>query len=212
MNPTASRAPAVSDDAALRLLSGLMDGDADPDDAQRGAALWRDDASCRERWHTWHLIGDAMRSDDLAAAPARDEAFLARLRERLADEPALLAPTPVAPAAAPALRRRQAWLTPAAIAAGFVAVAGVLVVTRSGAPDAGVGGTLAGAPAPVVGAGVQRVGVLPTPGGALVLDGQMVRDAQLDAYLRAHRQMIGGAPAALPGGAMRSVETIVPTR
>jgi len=65
---------------------------------------------------------------------------------------------------------------------------------------------------PGPGVGVQRVGAVPASSAMMVLDGQVVRDAQLDAYLRAHRQMLVGAPAAVPGGAMRSVETIAPGR
>jgi sigma-E factor negative regulatory protein RseA len=36
----------------------------------------------------------------------------------------------------------------------------------------------------------------------------VIRDAHLDAYLRAHRDMRGGSAAALPGGAMRGIETV----
>ena len=35
---------------------------------------WRGDGELREDWHAYHLIGDVLRSDDLAIAPARDEA------------------------------------------------------------------------------------------------------------------------------------------
>ena len=48
------------------------------------------------RWHAYHLIGDVLRSDDLASAPGRDAAFLQRLSARLDDEPAVLAPEPLA--------------------------------------------------------------------------------------------------------------------
>jgi sigma-E factor negative regulatory protein RseA len=68
------------------------------------------------------------------------------------------------------------------------------------------------AASPAAPSDLQRVGTVAAPGQALVLDGQLIRDAQLDAYLRAHREMRGSAAAAVPGGAMRSVETIVPQR
>jgi len=41
---------------------------------------------------------------------------------------------------------------------------------------------------------------------------QMLRDARVDEYLRAHRETLAGTPAALPGGAMRSVDFAVPQR
>lgn len=219
MNQPIPSPDADADDPRQR-LSDLMDGRGGRDDAETVIAIWRDDPEARASWHAWHLIGDVMRSEDLASAPARDEAFLSRLRERLAEEPPLLAPAPLASAAAAEAsaphplawqRRRSFWLSSAAVAAGFVAVAAALVVARS--PDAGSeGGAVFSAVQPAPGAGVQRVGAVPASSATLVLDGQVVRDAQLDAYLRAHRQMLVGAPAAVPGGAMRSVETIAPGR
>jgi len=164
-----------------------------------------------------------LRSDELAGSPARDAALLAALRRRLADEPTVLAPASVAalPAAvrhAAAAQRRRGWLMSGAVAAGFFAVAGVLVVSRMSTPEAAAPALLSSSPPSLlagngsVPSNLQRVGNAPAPSPTLVLDGQLIRDAQLDAYLRAHREMRGGAAAAVPGGAMRSVETIVPQR
>ncbi|WP_293409007.1 hypothetical protein [Piscinibacter sp.] len=64
-----------------------------------------------------------LRSDDLAHAGRDRRDFLNRLRERLADEPVVLAPAPV-PAASPC-RSRRAWPgAPAALAAGAAVAAG----------------------------------------------------------------------------------------
>ena len=202
-------------------LSALADGDAQA--AAAACALWRDDPEARRYWHTVHLIGDAMRSDELAQQPARDADFLAALRERLAAEPVPMAPSAaaaVAAAAAPvgasaaahgdglvALRRRMGWRAPAAVAAGFAAVAAVLVVTRGGLPGTtpeGTGPTLAGrAPA----TGVLPVATVGAGGVAQIRDPRL--DAQLEAYLRAHQAARGGAPAALPGGGLRNAEMVV---
>ncbi|MCU0967250.1 MAG: sigma-E factor negative regulatory protein [Rubrivivax sp.] len=196
-------------DAARMHLSSLMDGEAGADVLERACDDWRRDPALRRDWHAFHLIGDVMRSQDLASEPRRDEVFLARLRERLQAEPVVLAPAAL-PAASPA-RRWQGWLTPAAVAAGFVAVAGVLVVTRAPAPaDAGGPGPLAAAPgASRASTDLRQASLSP---GSQNLDGRMIRDAQLDAYLRAHRQGVAVAPTAMPGGALRSVETIAPER
>ncbi len=199
MNPPAA-SPASPEEQGRALLSALADGEADA--AQPACALWRDDAQARATWHTYHLIGDVLRSDDLASPPARDAAFLAALRVRLAGEPAVLAP---APAVLVPPRRRHAWLAPAAVAAGFVAVAGVLVVARVVVP---------GGEGPVVAFGgpsnpsLQRTGSGTAATTPLVIEGRLIRDAQLDAYLRAHREALGAAPAALPGGAPRNIETV----
>jgi sigma-E factor negative regulatory protein RseA len=104
------------------------------------------------------------------------------------------------------------------VAAGFAAVAGMLVVTRLAAPDADVGGPVLALRAPVggpVGGGVLPAGgALPaaTAPGVAVQDLKMIRDARLDTYLRAHREGTSGASVAVPGGALRSVETIVPAQ
>jgi sigma-E factor negative regulatory protein RseA len=182
-------------------LSALADGD--PQAVQAGCALWRDDATARERWHAYHLIGDVLRSDELASSAAHDSALLARVRERLGREPVPLAPAPV-PAAAPASQNRLGWRAPAAVAAGFVAVAGVLVLTRGGPPQTppATGGPVLATDSASGGSPVR------TPLGSpqLVLSGDQIRDANLDAYLRAHQAARGGAPAALPGGGLRSAE------
>lgn len=186
-------------------LSALADGDADALD--RACAGWRDDAHLRQTWHTYQLIGDVMRSEDLACAPGRDAGFLAGLREQLAKEPVLLAPEASPPAAL--ARRRQAWLLPVAAAAGFVLVAGVLVVTRVSQPgiETGVGIASIGQPSGVlaVGNGVpSRPVAVDTAAGDLLL-----RDERLDEYLRAHQFARGGAAVTAPSSALRQVDITV---
>ncbi|HZF79889.1 MAG TPA: sigma-E factor negative regulatory protein, partial [Rubrivivax sp.] len=44
-------------------LSALVDGD--PQSVEAACDLWRDDPQARRAWHTYHLIGDVMRSEDL---------------------------------------------------------------------------------------------------------------------------------------------------
>ncbi len=192
-----------SSDARRQQLSSLMDGDLSDADAAGACTLWRHDAGARRDWHAYHLIGDVLRSDDLAASPARDEAFLQALRLRLADEPVPLAPAAASEtlqAAAPLLLpqvangfvpvaarraggrangRARSWLmAPVAVAAGFVAVAGVMVVTRVVSPEPGATVLAAASTAPVAASAV------------------LVRNAQLDRYLSAHRVLANGA---MPG-------------
>src|SRR5471030_763714 len=77
-----------------RILSALADGDATDSEAARAFQAWRDDSEARASWHAYQLIGDVLRSEDLAVEPAADESFLVALRARLADEPVVLAPQP----------------------------------------------------------------------------------------------------------------------
>lgn len=207
--------PQLSAEATRQWLSALADGEADA--AEPACAAWRQDAEARRTWHAYQLIGDVMRSEDLARPAAGDAAFLAGLRERLAAEPVVLAPEPLpvaAPSAVVPLRRRQAWLMPVAAAAGFVVVAGVLAVARVGLP----GGT-ADAPAGFAGAGNPAVAVVPVVNGlnrtvgAGRADGEAVlRDERLDEYLRAHQIARGGATITAPGSVLRRVDLTVPAR
>jgi len=193
------RSTALSDDEQRGLwLSACADGEAQALDP--ACRLWRDDAAARQTWHRYHLIGDVMRSADLAHTPARDAALMAGLRRRLAVEPVVLAPAAL-PAPRAAAAPRPAWRLPAAIAASFVLVAGAFTVARLGPVP--VGGELAdgSGAAAVVAHADTRPG---SEGGALITD------PRLDEFLRAHQAMGGGMQAAAPGSSLRRVEGIVP--
>ena len=214
MNPEPRDLPGPDAGAAggepQQWLSSLADGEAQALDA--GCALWRDDREARERWHAYHLIGDVLRSEDLATAPGRDAAFLAGLRQRLAQEPVPLAPrpTPIAAAAGAAGARRLGWRAPAAVAAGFLVVAGALVLTR-GLPESVAPGPSATLAVDSTGrtSSTPAAAPAPSPAPRLVLSGGQLRDPDLDAYLRAHQAARGGTLAAPPAGALRSVEMVV---
>lgn len=178
-----------------------MDGQADAPLARDILAAWRDEADTRSTWHTYQLVGDVMRSGDLAPTVARDQAFLQALRARLDAEPVPLATTPMLPlpesepaslpqvavgaqpvlqaATAPGARARRVrarWASPVAMAAGVAAVAGVVLAVRSVQPTGGEGPQLAKFSPPT--ASQPEVA-----GRGLV----MVRDAGLDRYLSSHR-------------------------
>lgn len=214
--PNSPAQPPSAEDARS-WLSALCDGQADA--ADPACAAWRHDAEARRTWHAYQLIGDVMRSEDLARPAAGDANFLAALRQRLEAEPVVLAPEPLPAAVASAapVRRRQAWLMPVAAAAGFVVVAGVLVVARVGLP-----GGATDAPAGFAGAGQPSVAVVPVvngltrPVGAAAgaqAEGEAVlRDERLDEYLRAHQFARGGATITPPSTALRRVDLAVPAQ
>ena len=89
-------------------LSALMDGELDASAVGRACGQWRDDEETRANWHAYHLIGDVLRSDDLVSDPAHDAAFLAAFRQRLAQEPVVLAPASLAAAPQSLVKRRRA--------------------------------------------------------------------------------------------------------
>jgi sigma-E factor negative regulatory protein RseA len=198
----------------LEHLSELVDGEADPAAAARLCAAWQDEAALRETWHAWHLIGDALRSQDLASPAAHDAAFLQAVRARLATEPVVLAPQRRGVAEAPVVtlparaaeRPARRWSGPVAIAAGFMAVAGALLVMQ--APLTQSGPALASGS---TAADVTHVAALPALAADAATEPQVVnagdrliRDARLDRYLAAHKQFGGSSALGVPSGFLRS--------
>ena len=195
-----------------RILSALADGDATDQEAARAFQAWREDDDARATWHAYSLIGDVLRSDDLACRPAADEDFLVALRARLATEPVILAPQAKAePQVGVALatgtqggfaRLRGRWQGPAAMAAGFLAVIGGLNVMRPAGHGNGNGAVVASASAPVVAAA--SASVVATSAKANV--------DQLAPYLAAHRQSAMSGAFQLPGGDLRNVSLVQPAQ
>lgn len=198
---------------AREQLSSLMDGDAAAESVARACRQWRQDADTRAQWHTYHLIGDVLRSEDLSQRSVGDADFLRGVRERLAQEPIVLAPTPVQATAGVAgdtvvaeriaqaggsrrsrfhLRR---WVAPVGMAAGVALVAGAVLVTR---PGNGL--------SDLTMASVTRVEPIQVP-----LDPKApMTDTGLVRYLDAHQQF-PGTPALGPAPGFLRSATYEPT-
>ena len=231
--------------AALERLSALVDGELAGNAAAQVCAHWRESGRSRASWHAYQLIGDVLRSDDLATDPARDAAFLMALRLRLADEPVVLAPQPLAstvnelaaaggvvmPAQATGSGRngRWAWFAPSAVAAGFVLVAGALMVARTPDTLPGVAWSvpLAGAASAAgqIGATARKDALADNAvagiGGGSLADaytqastpnGALLRDVRLDRYLAAHKQFAGTSALGVPSAFLRSATVSSPER
>jgi sigma-E factor negative regulatory protein RseA len=199
----ADRHPERDDDWAA--LSSMVDGEAAAQTQQRCLDLWASDAQARQRWRDYQLIGDVLRSQELACSGAHDAAFLQALRTRLKNEPAVLRPkSPVVAV------RSRAWGVPMAAMAGVAAVAGVVVMLRT-APDGG-GPMVAtqGGAAPTLTSAMPAAQTVPAAQvHTQVVNGRLIRDARLDRYFAAHRQSANGAALQMPGAVVRSVDTIV---
>lgn len=193
------------------LLSDLVDGHCRPAAADEVLRAWKTDDRWRRDWHVYHLIGDVLRSDELAAGDLRHEAFVSALRARLSSEPVPMAPAPLPREAA----RPRHWMSSAAAVAGFAVVGASVFMLRPQDPGAASGWSQAQTAVVEPGSAAQRVSTGPAAPAAsqvLVIDGQVIRDARLDAFFEAHRGALGPLPPALPGGALRSVEILVPQR
>ncbi len=206
------------------LISALADGQLRGDELASAVRLAASDAEARAAWHVYHLVGDVLRSQDLACA-STDAAFMARLSARLAHEPmdapeaALPAPVAVDAVVRPAL--------PAANDAGFrwkmvAGLASVVAVTAVGwtsfsAIQAGDGARLASATAPSTPAAApvagvaqpaqvqQQVNVAGTPQ-------IMLRDPRLDELMSAHRQFGDASALQMPAGFLRNATFEAPGR
>jgi len=179
-------------------MSAFVDGESLED--MGGVSQFLADLKSDERaaWSAYHLIGDALRSDDLAVSPARSSAFMAAFSERFEAEAHVLAPAALPAAAAKArggmLRRR---VMPAFAVAAAAATLTWIVVPQL----QGVGGradTQVESVAPAD--SMQRVALASVPAATTrtpIVEANIIRDADLDQYLEAHQQF--SQQPAMPG-------------
>lgn len=157
------------------------------------------DPQAVQTWHVHHVIGDVLRSEELAPS-ARDLAFWERLERRLADEPVRPSLPTAMPLDVSVLSASAAnasvlgwkWLAGAACA--------VLVgVLGSGAWNQITDSTNAqmASRAPVTPNAPPQVALLPQ---APVI----LRDPQLDAWMAAHHQLGGHSALQMPSGFLRN--------
>lgn len=179
-------------DDKREMISALADGQLAGEAFARGVELAATDAAAREAWHAYHLIGDVLRSGELAhCAPA--DRFMVRLQERLRGEQIAIesqgAPT-VVPRSEAANDGAFRWKVAAGVAsvAAFSAIAWTVMSAAPGRPDAPQLAVASPATGTVL-TGTQR--------------GVMIRDPRLDEFLAAHRQL-GGAALVAPAGYLRN--------
>ncbi len=169
----------------------------------------------RECWHVYHLIGDVLRSDDLAACD-RDLAFIQRLDAQLAKEPR--APHVVTPAvpvqqagvltdvARPAANDSVFRWKVAAGLASFAAVAAMGWGMLGGAGSStDAAGQLAQSQAVPMGTAAMTLAAVPAASGAgMEQVPVMLRDPRLDEFLAAHRQASGVSALGDASGFLRN--------
>ncbi|HEY4295792.1 MAG TPA: sigma-E factor negative regulatory protein [Paraburkholderia sp.] len=143
------------------------------------------DGEDRAAWSSYHLIGDALRSDDLAVSPATSSAFLNGFAARFDNEPHVLAPAAM-PVARRLLALRRRVVPAFAVAAAAATLTWIVVPQLQGVPG-GPGAQIAS----THGDSVQRVAMMASVPAAvqpIAQDANIIRDASLDQYLEAHQQ------------------------
>ena len=194
--------------AACELASALADGELQGSEFAQALDALQADEEARARWHTYHLVGDVLRSGAGAAVRPHDPAFVARLRRRLRDEQATPRSVAAQVVRAPLRHSANDGLWRWKLAAGLSSLAVVAVLgwqfvvalrddgagaqlARSAAPAATVAQPteLAGAEAPV-----------------------MIRDPQLDQLIAAHQQQGGASALQMPAGFLRNATFERPAR
>lgn len=197
------------------LVSALADGQLRGEEFARALALIEHSEDARAQWQAYHLVGDVLRSDELAADGRRDAAFAARLRQRLQQEnPALQSQNAIeliaVGAYASSASGRNHAEDPGAndaslrwkLVAGFASLAAVMVVgwqlaSSYGTAQGGDQLAQAGAPVqPVVAEAAQA----------------MIRDPRLDQLLAAHQQFGGTSALQMPAGFVRNATYERPAR
>ena len=173
-------------------VSDLMDGELDADTAARQIGRLKTDGAAREKWDTYHLIGDALRGeaqatrgvDSFALTPALTSAFTARLAQALTQEPTVLAPRPVREKS----RAQTVWLSAAASIAAIAVVGGITFsVVKQDTPQATVATSTPAAVAVTDGKATALSLQAPAAVPLVAIAGTVVHAPHMHEYLLAHQ-------------------------
>jgi sigma-E factor negative regulatory protein RseA len=168
-------------------ISALMDGELDEHPAQREIALLKNDPELRERWDTFHLVGDALRGEPMISA-----GFSAAFAQRLAAEPTVLAPRRTS-------RQAKRVTTYALSAAASVSAAALVAWVAMSGPNADT---------MVAGNGSEgRTGVAGGPAAAI--PASVSTDGTMNEYFLAHQ---GFSPSTAIQGLAPYIRTVSATR
>lgn len=199
-------------------VSALADGQLDGAQTAQVVSWLASSQDARVAWHSYHVVGDVLRCSDLGDC-GRDQAFVLRLRERLARsqqpdtaeagdavaqtlpmaEPLVVASEQGLASANDAVVRWK-WLT----AAASLMVMAVLGWHLGAINTAATGGL---AQAPAVGGAVMAQAAVPELEPAV-----MLRNPRLDELLAAHRQFAGTSALQMPAGFLRNAAFEQPAR
>lgn len=192
-------------------VSAFIDGHVRGEDCAQTLNALLADSEAVKTWHAYHVVGDVLRSAELAPADS-GLAFLAKLEARLAQEPSrpqraddasykiLLSGTDTKmPHSTPSVANAAVfrWKALAATACtALVGVVGLGVWTQS--PQSTDAQVAVAPTAPLPRLAVSQVAPIGGVGGT------MLRDPQLDELMAAHRQLGGHSALQVPAGFLRN--------
>ncbi|WP_311221702.1 MULTISPECIES: sigma-E factor negative regulatory protein [unclassified Acidovorax] len=202
----------MNDDVKMQeQLSALADGQL-KDEEFAQAMVYAATESGRAHWHAYHVIGDVLRSSELAAP--HSVALLDRVRAQIAQEPhpadlasgELTQVVAVKPADS---RVANSGVFQWKLAAGFASLAAVAAIGWNAYTglQAPAGGQLAAAPLTVVPAQPVAVAERSSNGQPV-----MIRDPRLDELLAAHKQFGSTTTLQMPAGFLRNATFEAPAR
>lgn len=167
-------------------LSAVVDGEGLDPSESFDKMLAEFDHVDRTTWSAYHLIGDALRSDDLAVHPATSSAFLAGFAARLEAEPHIVAPA--SGAARRGVSRLRRRIAPALAVAAAAATLSWIVLPQL--QHGGSQGAVQTASTSGHADGLQTVAMINGSAAPQADTAQpnIIRDANLDQYLEAHQQ------------------------
>lgn len=192
-------------------LSALADGQLDGD-AWREAVSFASGEEGQATWELYHLVGDVLRSSDLAQPT--NPAFMARLRDQLAQESVLQ--RPIEPAMGVVASNMDVAANASVfrwkMAAGFASLAAVAAIGWTSmaslqGPGTASGGQLAAIPEHVAAPAAPVVAVADSDGQQV-----MIRDPRLDELLAAHKQFGSTSALQMPAGFLRNATFESPGR
>ena len=164
-------------------LSSLIDGELDAHEAAAVLDALCKDAELQRRWSDLQLVGDALRSTEVAACHV--DGFCARVSNALADEPTVLAPravrSPMRRYAIPGVAVAASMAAIAFVAMPLLRTPAIEVAAQKQAP--------AFVSAPVAVSAEQQEAQAASKAATAIANAR-----GLDPYFAAHRELTGGTP------------------
>lgn len=196
-------------------LSALADGELQGEEFAQAMEFAAQDEG-QSTWRLYHLVGDVLRSPELAGHSQSDPSMVQRIREQLAQEAGPGRFSDAGLRVAQITQPDQAEAANTAVlrwkmAAGFATLVAVAAIGWSsfGSLTSGGGAQMAAAPAAATPA-APAASAVAVAGN----DGQpvMIRDPRLDELLAAHKQLGNASALQLPAGFLRNATFDTPGR